>query len=441
MTQRSPLRRREIVDALRRGTVPARGLADLAVGLDRLAPRLDEELDHAVSGGAGFKAIRADYGGGKTFLARWLAERAQQRGMATSEVQVSESDTPLHRLETVYRRLVERLATADEGEAALRSIIARWTYTLEEEVLAEGAILETDTEALSARVDELAERRLLAVGQKASPFAAALRGYRRALAAGDTPTAEGLLAWLSGQPNVAAGVKKSAGVKGELDHFGALASLQALLVVLREAGHPGLLLVLDEVETLQRMRSDVRNKGLNALRQLLDEIDAGRFPGLYLVLTGTPAFFEGQQGVQRLAPLAQRLHTSFGNDPRFDSSRAVQVRLPAFDRARLVEVGLRVRDIYADGQDSEERIGRLVDDRFVSDLADEVTGQLGAQVGIAPRLFLKKLVGEVLDRVDEFPEFDPRTDGTSPITEQELSDEEREARGVARPDDIELDLP
>lgn len=430
-----------MVDALRRGTVPARGLADLAVGLDALAPRLDDELDHVVSGGAGFKAIRADYGGGKTFLARWLAERAQQRGLATSEVQINESDTPLHRLETVYRRLVERLATADEGEAALRSIIARWTYTLEEEVLAEGNIRESDTAALAARVDELAERRLLSVGQKAAPFAAALRGYRRALAEGDTATAEGLLAWLSGQPNVAAGVKRGAGVKGELDHFGALAALQALLVVLREAGHPGLLLVLDEVETLQRMRSDVRNKGLNALRQLLDEIDAGHFPGLYLVLTGTPAFYDGPQGIQRLAPLAQRLHTSFASDPRFDSARAVQIRLPTFDRSRLLEVGGRVRDIYADGQESAARIAMLVDDAFVADLADDIAGQLGGRVGIAPRIFLKKLVGEVLDRVDEFPDFDPRRDGPSPIAESELSDEEREARTPPRADDIELDLP
>ena len=235
----SPLRRREIVDALRRGTVPAGGLADLAVGLDALAPWLDEELAHAASGGSGFKAVRADYGGGKTFLARWLAERARELGMATSEVQISETETPLHRLETVYRRLVERLATADEGAGALRSIIDRWTYTLEEEVLAEGVIRETDTAALASRVEELAERRLLTVGQRAAPFAAALRGYRRALAVGDTVTAEGLLAWLSGQPNVAAGAKRAAGVKGELDHFGALAAIQAILVVLREAGHPG----------------------------------------------------------------------------------------------------------------------------------------------------------------------------------------------------------
>ena len=436
----SPLRRREIVDALRRGTVPAGGLADLAVGLDALAPRLDEELAHAASGGSGFKAVRADYGGGKTFLARWLAERARELGMATSEVQISETETPLHRLETVYRRLVERLATADEGAAALRSIIDRWTYTLEEEVLAEGVIRETDTAALASRVEELAERRLLTVGQRAAPFAAALRGYRRALAVGDTVTAEGLLAWLSGQPNVAAGAKRAAGVKGEFDHFGALAALQAILVVLREAGHPGMLLVLDEVETLQRMRSDMREKGLNALRQLLDEIDAGHFPGLYLVMTGTPAFYDGPQGVQRLAPLAQRLHTSFSPDPRFDSARAVQIRLPAFNYIRLVEVGARVRDIYADGQDSAERLHRLVDDAFVADFATEITGDLGGNVGIAPRIFLKKLVSEVLDRVDEFPDFDPRRDGPAPINDSDLSLEEREARTPRTADDVALDV-
>ena len=40
-------------------------------------------------------------------------------------------------------------------------------------------------------------------------------------------TADGLLAWLSGQPNVPAAVKRAAGVKGEIDHFGALAAIQA----------------------------------------------------------------------------------------------------------------------------------------------------------------------------------------------------------------------
>ena len=67
-------------------------------------------------------------------------------------------------------------------------------------------------------------------------------------------------------------------MKGEIDHFGALSFLQGLLAVLRDAGHAGLVLVLDEIETLQRVRSDVREKSLNALRQLIDEIDAGASP-------------------------------------------------------------------------------------------------------------------------------------------------------------------
>ena len=115
--------------------------------------------------------------------------------------------------------------------------------------------------------------------------------------------------------------------------------LQGLLDVLRDAGHPGLLLVLDEVETLQRVRGDVRDKALNALRQLLDEVDAGRFPGLFLVITGTPAFYDGPSGVPRLPPLAQRLATDFSTDPRFDNPRAVQLRLPGFDRDALLALG------------------------------------------------------------------------------------------------------
>src|SRR5690606_12085218 len=143
--------------------------------------------------------------------------------------------------------------------------------------------------------------------------------------------ADGILAWLAGQPNVGAEAKRLAGAKGDVDHFGALSFLQGLLVILRDAGFAGLLLVLVEVQTLQRVRSDVREKSLNALRQLIDEIDSGRFPGLYLLITGTPAFYDGPQGIQRLAPLAQRLQVDFTTDPRFDNPRAPQIRLPNFD--------------------------------------------------------------------------------------------------------------
>ncbi|GAA2275731.1 hypothetical protein GCM10010145_38420 [Streptomyces ruber] len=100
-----------MIDALRRGAVPENGLDLLATGLDRFQEALDAELNSVASGASVFKAVRGEYGAGKTFFARWLGERAKRRNFAVAEIQVSETETPLHKLETVYRRLTERLAT------------------------------------------------------------------------------------------------------------------------------------------------------------------------------------------------------------------------------------------------------------------------------------------------------------------------------------------
>src|SRR5438105_4545717 len=98
----SRLKRLQIVDALRRGTVPRRGLELFAVGMDRFAKAIDQELASAATGGGVFKAVRGEYGAGKTFFARWLEHRAMQAGFATAVVQISETDTPLYKMETVY---------------------------------------------------------------------------------------------------------------------------------------------------------------------------------------------------------------------------------------------------------------------------------------------------------------------------------------------------
>jgi hypothetical protein len=405
--------------------------------MDRFEAAIDGELEAARAGSGVLKAVRGEYGSGKTFFARWLQERAKRTGFAVTEVQISETETPLHRLDTVYRRLMERLSTANQEQGAFRSIVDTWFFALEEDVLAEAGDSVPDQAELLERTSELMEKRLASITQIAPAFSASLRGYRSAMAAGDNASAEALLAWLSGQPNVGAAAKRFAGIKGEVDHFGALCFLQGLLVMLRDSGFSGLVVVLDEVETLQRVRGDVREKALNALRQLIDEVHSGRFPGLYLLITGTPAFFDGPQGIQKLPPLAQRLHVDFGSEPRFDNPRAVQVRLRNFDLPALIEVGCRVRDLFADGSDCGDRIRNLADDPYVMDLARALTGRLGGKVGIAPRLFLKKLVGDVLDRIDIFSDFDPRQNYKLTLSGTEMSLDEREAATV---DDIELSL-
>ena len=430
-------RRRETIDALRAGTVPKRGLDLLAVGMDRFTSAVDTELESVRAGSGVLKAIRGEYGSGKTFFGRWLQERAKRNGFAVAEVQISETETPLHRLETVYRRLMERLSTADQEQGAFRSIVDAWFFSLEEDLLQTNAGQQLKEADLLDRTNDLMEKRLVSITKMAPAFAATLRAYRSALAEGQIEEADALLAWLAGQPNVSATAKRRAGIKGSVDHFGALSFLQGLLVLLRDAGYAGLLVVLDEVETLQRVRGDVREKGLNALRQLIDEIYGGRFPGLYLLVTGTPAFFDGPQGIQRLPPLAQRLHVEFGPEDRFDNPRAVQIRLRNLDINGLTEVGRRVRDLVAEGSQAEDRIRSLANDAFLEKLAVAMVGRLGGKVGIAPRLYLKRLVGDILDRIEQFPDFDPQKHFELTLASAELTFEERSATSV---DEIHLEL-
>ena len=53
-----------------------------------------------------------------------------------------------------------------------------------------------------------------------------------------------------------------------------------------------------------------------------------------------------------------------------------------------------------------------VGDEVLGHLARGVAGALGGKVGVAPRLFLRKLVADLLDKVDLYEDFDPLAQST-----------------------------
>jgi hypothetical protein len=136
----SPERRREVIDALRRGTVPERGLDLLAVGLDHLAPTLDDELETVARGRAGFKAVRGEYGSGKTFTRAGSPSGQGGAGLPPPRSRYPRAKHPCTTWKpyTVASSSVFRRPT--RGGGALRSVIDGWFFTLEEEVLAAGEV-------------------------------------------------------------------------------------------------------------------------------------------------------------------------------------------------------------------------------------------------------------------------------------------------------------
>jgi hypothetical protein len=240
---------------------------------------------------------------------------------------------------------------------------------------------------------------------------------------------------------VSSTVIAKAGIRGKLDGQAALNFLAGLLCLLRQTDSPGLVVVLDEVETVQRMNAQTREKALNALRQLMDQLAQEQLPGLYLVVTGTRDFFEGYKGLKSLTPLYQRVNVSFGEDPRFDNLRAIQVRLTPFDEARLFEVGRRVRDLYPAVH--PDRVLDRVSDAFLQGLVSQVTAGFGGKVTVAPRVFLRELV-DVIDRVEQHDAYDPAAHYKLTLDRETLTADEvdaKEERAVDPPSEEEPARP
>ena len=389
-----------IFERLRSGVVPERGLDAFAVGIERQRAEVGRLLDLAKAGEGVFKFLRGGYGCGKTFMARLAVLDAQARGFATSFVVVSDNDLRFHRFDDVYRKVVQELGTSSCPRGALGDIIDRWIAKVEGALVAGGADDSTpDFDALvQKRMGE--EIASLTGGKAPEDLARVLREIFVLKQAGKSADAGALLSWLSGSGNVATSQKKSAGIKGDISSSDAMAYLHGILEIVKAAGYEGLVIVIDEAETILRMRQDVRGKSLNGIRQILDL--SAQYHGLLWIFTGTPDFFDTRRGVAGLQPLHDRIQLLSQNG--FVSLRQAQLELKPFDVGRLKEVALKLREIYpaTDPPGLEARATA----EFIQAMVGAVSKGFAGDVGVVPRQFLRQLVN-VFDLVAEQPEFEP----------------------------------
>lgn len=409
-----------IFESLRKGLVPERGLDTFAEGIDKQRGEIERQLDLAASGEGTVKFLRGGYGCGKTFMARLALLDAQRRGFATSFVVVSDNDLKFHKFDDVYRKVVTELGTSACPRGALGDILDRWIGNVEEGLIAAGE--DEAAPGFSQKVRTRLSEDLAAMtgGQAPQDFIRVIQTVFDLKERGEVADAGGLLSWLSGSGNVSASVKKQAGIKGDIGSRDALDYLRGVLEIVKAAGYKGLVIVIDEAETILRMRTDSRHKSLNGIRQISDA--AGGYPGLMWVFTGTPEFFDTRHGVAGLAPLHDRI--SFSKSGQYASLRQAQLELTPFDAARLRAVALRLREQYpaADPARLEERISP----DLVEHMVQQVTTGFRGDVGVVPRQFLREFVTQ-LDLVDENENYDPRETYNFEVKPNRLSPEEQRA--------------
>ena len=416
-----------VFEQLRKGLVPERGVDTFAVGIEKQRGEIHRQLDLVASGEGSIKFLRGGYGCGKTFAARLAIMDAQKQGFATSFVVVSDNDLRFHRFEEVYRKVVSELSTPTCSRGALSDVLDRWIGHIEESLIEAGADEDADDfdDRVGARLEE--ELASMTNGKAPQDFIRVIQTIFELKQKGEISDAAALLSWVSGSTNVSAKVKKLAGIKGDIGSRDALAYLRGVLEIVKAAGYKGLVIVIDEAETILRMRSDSRHKSLNGLRQISDA--SGDYPNLLWVFTGTPEFFDSKRGVAGLPPLHDRV--SFSSQGKFTNLRQPQLELRPFDEDRLKGVAVRLRELFP-ATDHSRLMDRMSDD-FLNQLVAKVTEGFKGDVGVVPRQFLRELVNQ-MDMVDEHNDYVPMTEyGFDPGARELLPEEQSVVTGIETP--------
>jgi hypothetical protein len=396
---RTKLESINIINALRRGTVPGSGLERIAVGLDVEEGVIGKQLDYVAQGGGDTKFIRGDYGSGKTFLVARALEMARSKGFVTSHVVIS-SASPLYKLRAIFQQICANLRTQEE-ERAIKSIVDNWLFAIEERIMAVGGSGIEDP-ALQAATEREIESALTGISEMNTALAAALRTYYRANNTGDFPLAQAALGWISAEPNIGRDFKQKAGIRGDIDDTVALILLRGLVAVMQGAGYSGLAIAIDEMETTQALPKNQRDKGYQTLVHLIDALDRGDMPRCYLLFTGTPALFDGSRGIRSVPPLYDRI--SVVQTDSYKNPRQPQIILSKFDTTKLEQVALKVVDIYSQAFSEVDR--ERISHRFIRAMIKKITSRFGGRVDVIPRIFLKEFV-DVLDKSELYEAYNP----------------------------------
>lgn len=234
----------QIIEALRSGVVPARGIRDYTVGREQAIA----DLDGLLARGSGCRAVWGDYGHGKTHCLDLAEQAALDQGFATARVVLDCREQPLHQPLRLYRALLQRLQ--------LPGLLGR------------------GFEPLLARLVD-SRKHYLHDGERASRF---LSPYLHALRAGDEPALALLRDYVAGEDVEMSSVHRELdriGWRGPrpltMSDFRTYGRMFSLLFSTwacwaRDAGMKGLVLLFDEVERVDASHADDHRYAIEVLK-------------------------------------------------------------------------------------------------------------------------------------------------------------------------------
>ena len=413
----------EVIKALRNGTVPLEGTELIAVGIDKELNEIENQLDKVKSGSSDFKFIIGDYGSGKTFFASSVRKLAFDKNFVVSSVVIS-SETPLNRFEDVYKKIVENMRTPENKKVpALSIILEEWLLKIEEIICDVNDIDPIDDEEIFlSEMEKRIEMELTDLGKVSSNFANAIRTYYKAKTMGDSVSSQAVLAWLKGE-KISLSLKKTMNVAVNLERSNAILFVKAINMLLKSAGYAGLVIILDEIETVRNyVKKSSRDEAYENLRYFVDGVDGNGFENCFFLYSGTTELMETERGFKSLEPLYQRIKVE--KEEKFRNLRQPVIYLKEFNNSKLFEVSEKVRELHGKAH-GWNPLNKVTND-FINEFITDKTVAFNKEIEISPRGYLRVFV-DILDKAETYEEYWPEKEFKfDEKIKKELQDTEKE---------------
>ncbi len=341
----------QIVESLRRGLPPQRGVDRYSVGNEKLINGIKKFHLTGIDERGIIRFISGSWGAGKTHFFRLLREVAFQNNCLVSNVELSVNEAPLNKFERVFYAIVRNIMTpsyytedevqtaAPFGRVVQESLLylANSSAVVADHVSYEDYNKASQALMLDPSIDIDFKKMIQKYWETYLPEAAERTVQEQ--------TRGEILQWFSGEGTLGSH-RKRFGVNKVVGKDNAKLMLQSLTGFVRLSGYKGLLILFDEAEkSYSVMRKSALQDAHNNLLSLINNVET--LPGLFLIYATTPDFFtDPKHGIVIYGALVGRIGKPENRQPRaldtiwnFDD---VAIELPDYQTAAN-----KIREIYA----------------------------------------------------------------------------------------------
>lgn len=403
-----------IINALRSGIVPQEGLSYLITGNEKEIQELSEELEYISEGYTSIRFIQGDYGSGKTFLSYKLAEIAVNKGFAVSTVIISLTNI-LSNLSNIYKSIINGLKVKGKPEgAAFIDILDKWSFNQFDKIkkIEKNTNNYHENSNFILTLSKNIEHSLISTQNIHPVFAKCVMAYATAKIRKDSDKARLAISWLKGVESISnSSYRNELGVKGKLENKDVLSFLKGLISLINDSGYKGLLIIFDEIETIQRLQNKKhRQDSYETIRIIIDDVGINSYKNTMFIMTGTPQFFEDKRfGIPSYPALYDRICSP--TRVIGDSIKQPIIRLKRLDEVLLRDISLKVLNLYKEAFDCNNLLN--ITDKNISDFIKVLSENFG-EINSKPRDYIRRFI-KLLDLKLEYPETSIYSFINSPI--------------------------